>query len=105
MVDIEKLAQVAMEIISYAGTAKSNYILAYEAKKAGNEEEHNDKIMLADQNFKKAHEVHLGLMSEEMKTQTPQICLLLAHAEDQLMSVETIKFLTKELSQFVSADK
>lgn len=101
MVDTEKLAEVAMEIISYAGTAKSKYILAYEALKKGNIEESNEELKQAEENYIRAHKAHSKTLFEEVESKIPQVSLLLVHAEDQLMSVETIKFLTNELAQFI----
>ena len=40
---------------------------------------------------------HLQLLQQEMNTQEPQITMLMAHAEDQLMSAETIKTLIQEI--------
>ena len=47
--------------------------------------------------FSQAHEAHLQLLQQEMNTQEPQITMLMAHAEDQLMSAETIKTLIQEI--------
>jgi len=50
-----------------------------------------------DVSFSQAHEAHLQLLQQEMNTQEPQITMLMAHAEDQLMSAETIKTLIQEI--------
>ena len=50
-----------------------------------------------DESFSQAHEAHLQLLQQEMNTQEPQITMLMAHAEDQLMSAETIKTLIQEI--------
>ena len=51
-----------------------------------------------DENFSQAHGAHLHVLQEEMNTQEPQITMLLAHAEDQLMAAETIKTLIQEMT-------
>ena len=83
MVDIEKVSMTAMEIITYAGLAKSNYLMALKDYKAGKKDEAFKKIEEGSAEFAKAHEA--------------QVCLLLVHAEDQLMGAESIRLLVEEL--------
>lgn len=97
MVNIEKLSEVAMEIITYAGIAKSNYLMALKECKQGRREEAIKKLEEGSQEFAKAHECHGKLLVDEMQTLEPQVSLLLVHAEDQLMGAETIKILVEEL--------
>ena len=78
MANVEQISQVAMQVITYSGLAKSNYLEG-------------------DESFSQAHEAHLQLLQQEMNTQEPQITMLMAHAEDQLMSAETIKTLIQEI--------
>ena len=95
MVDIEKVSQLAMEMITYAGMAKSNYLLALKDYKAGKEA--LKKIEDGAIEFTKAHEVHSQILTDEMEKLEPQVSLLLVHAEDQLMGAETLKILVEEL--------
>lgn len=101
MVEIEWLTEVSMEIISYAGMAKSQYIMAYEALKRGDQEAYEQQIKEAEAHFNHAHRVHAKVLAKEMQEKTPQISLLMAHAEDQMMSVETTRFLTGELAEII----
>lgn len=96
MANIEKLSQVAMEIITYAGLAKSNYMLALRLYKEGNEEEAKNKLQEGAAQFSNAHKCHSSLLADEMTTLEPQVSLLLVHAEDQLMGSENIKILVEE---------
>lgn len=96
MVDVEKISQVAMEIITYAGLAKSCYMEALLQFKSGAYDTSMRKLEEGDQSFSKAHGSHLQTLSDEMNQRDPQITLLLTHAEDQLMSAETIKILVQE---------
>lgn len=96
MVNIEKVSQVAMEIITYAGMAKSCYIEALQLFKQCKYEESYAKMEEGEKSFATAHGAHLETLSDEMRTQEPQITLLLTHAEDQLMGAETIKLLVQE---------
>lgn len=97
MANVEKLSQVAMEIITYAGLAKSNYMLALNTYKEGNEEEAMAKMQEGSVHFSNAHKCHSTLLTEEMTTLEPQVSLLLVHAEDQLMGSENIKILVEEI--------
>lgn len=97
MVNIEKLSEVAMEIITYAGLAKSNYLMALKECKQGRKEEAVKKLDEGSKEFAKAHECHGKILLDEMQTLEPQVSLLIVHAEDQLMSAETIKILVEEL--------
>lgn len=99
MVDIEALSLLAMEIVTYAGCAKSNYIKALKLVK---NKEYNlaaDSMKSGDEMMAKAHEKHFGLLQKEAETKEPQVSLMIMHGEDQLMSCETIKLVVKELTE------
>lgn len=97
MVNVEAISIQAMQIIAFAGSAKSCYVEALRAFRQGNNETYNQKMEEGQQHFTDAHHAHLSLLSEEMQKNEPQITLLLAHAEDQLMAAETIHLLISEL--------
>lgn len=99
MVDVEKISLTAMEIITYAGLAKSNYMMALKEYKAGNKNDAAQKMEEGSDAFLKAHEVHSKILTDEMEKLEPQVCLLLVHAEDQLMGAETIRLLVDELME------
>lgn len=44
-----------------------------------------------------AHQSHIGVLEEEVTSLTPQISLLMCHAEDQIMGAETLKTVIIEL--------
>lgn len=94
---IEKMAEVAMLVISFAGVAKSCYMEALQMAKEGKFAEVEAKMAEGDKNFTEAHNGHHELLQTEVTTGEPQICLLMTHAEDQLMSAETLKTVIVEL--------
>lgn len=96
MIDIELLSEIAMEIIVYAGVAKSSYIMALQEVKNGNYLAYDELIKNGNKNYSKAHEVHQDLLIKEMTEKTPYVSLLIMHAEDQLLNCETIKFVVEE---------
>ena len=103
MVNIENISQTAMQVITFAGMAKSNYLLALQSYREGDKKAYQEKMDEGDSNFSLAHKSHLEVLQQEMEQQEPQITMLLAHAEDQLMSAETIKTLIQEMMLLVES--
>lgn len=99
MVDIEALSMKAMEIVTYAGMAKSNYINALKSAKAHNYSQAEELLKEGDSMMAMAHDSHMGLLQKEAETLEPQVCLMIVHGEDQIMSCETIKLLVTELME------
>ena len=99
MVNIEKISEEAMKIITFSGMAKSSYMEALKAYKTKSIDEAEKMLVEGDRWAGEAHGVHSKILTEEMQTLTPQISLLLTHGEDQLMSAETIRILVTELKE------
>ena len=97
MANVEQISQVAMQVITYAGLAKSSYLEALKYYRENDQTAHEQSMSNGDESFSLAHEAHLQLLQQEMNTQEPQITMLMAHAEVQLMSAETIKTLIQEI--------
>ncbi len=94
---MDNLELVCFQIISAVGIAKSSYI---EAMKLAEKEEFDlakAKIKEGDQEFVKGHEAHAGLIQKEASGHKVIPSILLMHAEDQLMSAETIKMMALEI--------
>lgn len=88
---------ICFKIISSVGEAKSDYISALEAAKKGDYEKADEAIKHGYECYIKGHEQHAELIAKEANGEKTEVCLLLMHAEDQLMSAETIKLLVTEL--------
>lgn len=86
-----------MQIITYAGVAKSCYMEALAAAKRGDFETASAAAQKGDESFVEAHHGHGALLQEEMETEEPRISLLMCHAEDQLTGAETLKTIILEL--------
>lgn len=97
MISIESMTENAMSIITYAGMAKSCYMEALYLAKEGKFLESDEKLREGDENSVQAHHGHGEILQKEMSTEEPQISLLMAHAEDQLMGAEMLKLVIKEL--------
>lgn len=97
--DLEELSQVAFQIITHAGEAKSEAMLAIYSAKEGKFDEAEDKIKLANKSINIASEQHFELIQEEAKGNKVVPSLLLMHAEDQLLSTQTLILMAEEIIQ------
>ena len=82
---MEGLEQVAFEIISTVGTARSCYIEAIQKAKEGKMDEIEDLFKAGDEAFNEGHNAHMGLLTKEAEGNSEGVNLLLLHAEDQLI--------------------
>ena len=74
---------LCMQMIVDAGSAKSDYMEALQAVKAGDYETAAAKMKSGDEQYAAGHAVTMSL--------------LLTHVEDQMMSTETVKLMVTEL--------
>ena len=77
---------LCMQMIVDAGSAKSDYMEALQAVKAGDYETAAAKMKSGDEQYAAGHEQHAKLVQQEA-----------AHVEDQMMSTETVKLMVTEL--------
>ncbi len=94
---MEDMELLCFKIISAVGEAKSDFIAAIEAAKQGDFAKAEELVKHGESVFVNGHTVHAGLIQKEAAGEKTEVCLLLMHAEDQLMSAETIKLLATEL--------
>lgn len=87
---------ICFEIISNVGTARSMFIDAIQKAKEKNFAECEKLIEEGEEYFRIGHKAHAKLISNEADGTNVQVTLLLAHAEDQLMSAETFKLVAME---------
>lgn len=93
---MEEMEMICFKIISAVGEAKSDYISAIEAAKKGEFEKAEEAMKHGDACYVNGHKEHAGLITKEASGEKTEVCLLLMHAEDQLMAAETIKLLASE---------
>ena len=94
---MESLELVAFEIISNVGMGKSLAIEAIREARKGNYEEANKKIEEAKEFLLQGHHSHTSLIQKEAAGEKLEFSLIIMHAEDQLISAETIKDLAIEI--------
>ena len=91
------LELMSFQIISAVGTAKSCYVEAMRAAEQGDFEEAEAKIKEGETVFVTGHSAHASLIQKEASGEGVTPNVLLMHAEDQLMSAETIKLMAEEI--------
>lgn len=94
---MKELELVSFQIISNVGVAKSCYIEAMRLAENEKYDQAMEKIKEGDQSFLKGHEAHASLIQKEAAGETVTPTMLLMHAEDQLISTETIKIMCQEI--------
>lgn len=93
---MESLEVISCQIIAAAGGAKSNYVEAIQQAKAGNIGRANELMEEGRKIALTGHKVHGELLAQSAEHPL-EINLLLMHAEDQMMSTETIELMAEEL--------
>ena len=97
------LEEMALEIITNVGTARSMYVEAVQAAKAGNFEEAHNLVAGGEKIFVNGHHAHADLDNAKIGVEELQYMFLVMHAEDQLMSAETLKIVCDELIDMLEA--
>ena len=94
---MDELELVAFQIISNVGMAKSLAMEAIREARNNNYDEAEKKIEEAKGFLLEGHHAHSGLIHKEANGERLEFSLIIMHAEDQLMSAETIKDIAIEL--------
>ena len=94
---MEGMELISFNIISNVGTAKSMGIEALMKGRSGKIEEAEKLLEEAATFMKEGHKSHTELIQSEAQGNKLEFSLLFMHAEDQLMSAETILCLAKEM--------
>ena len=93
---MEDLEQIAFQIITGAGTARSAYMEAVRRAKAGDFDGAGKQIAQGDAAFAEGHRAHAKLLQLEAGDGNVPMGLLLVHAEDHLMGAENFKEIALE---------
>ena len=98
---MDQLELDLMQIISYSGDAKSLWFEALKKIRTNKKEEGLQLLDQAEESLIQAKKVHAHLLQECALGENNAVNLLTVHAEDQMMSSETILSLIKELLFFM----
>lgn len=93
---MEGLELSCFQIISSAGSAKSNYIEAIQYAKERKFEQAEKLIEEGMQVYNEGHGAHAQLIQDEAAGNETNPTLLLIHAEDQLMNAESFRIVAQE---------
>lgn len=94
MIDFET---ISFKIITFAGEAKKYAMQALTAAKEGQFDALGAQLELAEQNMVTAEQTHMEVIVAEAKGEKLNIPVLFMHAEDQLLTTQTLILLVKEL--------
>ncbi len=93
---------ISFQIISAVGTARSMYVVAIQVAKKGNIQAAKQLIEDGVKVFVDGHHAHASLIQKEAAGEKSEFSLLLMHAEDQLMTTETLKIVAEEFIELYS---
>ncbi|AKX33967.1 PTS system, cellobiose-specific IIA component [Spiroplasma litorale] len=89
--------EISFTIIANAGEAKGRAINAIKLAKEGNFKEASDEMELSEKALGIAGHSHMDVISAEAAGEKIHIPVLFMHAEDQLLTTETVILLSKEM--------
>ncbi|NEG55370.1 PTS lactose/cellobiose transporter subunit IIA [Bifidobacterium platyrrhinorum] len=91
------LETTCFQLITAAGTAKSDYMEALNKAKAGDFDGAKESIDEGDTSYREGHAVHAGLVQREAAGNPVKMGLLLTHVEDQMMAAEVFRAMVVEM--------
>ena len=93
----EELELITVEIVAYAGDARSKYVEALNYANEGNFGEAEKLIEEASELINEAHKVQTNMIQMEAAGNKVDVSFLMVHAQDHLMNAITIKELAQEI--------
>jgi PTS system cellobiose-specific IIA component len=98
MDDVTEVQKACFLMISYVGAAKSKFIEAVRKAEEGDFDGATSLLAEGDKDYLQGHDVHAKILARDAAGDDPlDFSILLVHAEDQMMSAETIRSLVDGL--------
>lgn len=94
---LEKMQEIAFQMIATVGGAKSLYMEAIYLSRESKFEEAATKLDEGAALFSEAHSLHFELLQKEAIGEELPFSLLLMHAEDQMLTTEVIQLMAVEI--------
>ena len=88
---------ISFRMITEAGSAKSSAMEALYAAKEGDYEEATKKMAQANKEIGDASHIHMDVITKEAQGEQLDFKVLFMHAEDQLLSTQTLILLVGEM--------
>lgn len=98
---MKTMEQVAFMMILHSGNARSTIREAIEVYKEESFESFDRLMTDARDQLQEAHQIHFGQVQKEAGGEPTTLSLLLLHAEDHLMSTQTMLDLTSGLVEMM----
>lgn len=89
--------EISFGIITKAGSAKSSAMEAIFDAKANKLEEAAEKMKLANEEIAQASHLHFDVIAQESQGVQLEFKVLFMHAEDQLLTTQTLILLAQEI--------
>lgn len=93
---MKNIEEYSIRMIAAVGSAKSKYLEALKLAGCKEFEKAAKCVEEGKEIFLDGHKVHAELLAKSAGAEDVTVSLLLAHAEDQLMSAETIQIMVEE---------
>lgn len=93
---MDNMELICFKMISSVGTAKSMYVEAINTARKGDFEKAASLIEEGKNIYAEGHHAHAELIQKVASGEKIEFNLILLHAEDQMMSAETIKIMAEE---------
>ncbi len=90
---------VAFQIISFAGNAKSAAMMAIRESREGNPEEARRLLTEADESLHAAHGAQTKLLTAEARGNAVPLNIILVHAQDHLTGAMLVRDLADEFTK------
>lgn len=85
----DKITEIAMELIFFAGNAKSDALRAINISENGDNREAKILIESAKKQLHDAHQIQTGLITQEINGKIIEKSIILIHAQDHFISAVT----------------
>lgn len=97
MEKMDKITEIAFQIILYAGNGRSSAMEAIQLAKENQFEEADQLIKDATKELEKAHGFQTKLLQEEASGTGASVNVILVHSQDHLMTAMTVRDLATEI--------
>ena len=97
--DKDELAMIAVEIVAFAGDARSKYMSALDFANNGEFEKANAAIAEGNDLILQAHNTQTELLTKEASGESIDMTFLTVHAQDHLMTAMLFRDLVKNFMQ------
>lgn len=101
---MDDIETIAMNLISHAGMARSLAFQALDEAKKGNFGKADELMAESDKEQLEAHKVQTAALTREARGEKMDLCLLMVHAQDHLMTSMLAGELIKEMIELYRKD-